>query len=204
MQKLRSKISSKKNIQGAQLVNLQSEKTSVNSQKIEKIIEKYIKTPHKLFEYIKKANTKIYRLKNPDKILCLIGEKQGFIYPKKGFKALYLNLILNKKISLKTSEMFVIDKHIDMVSFLYQFYHWYNYKTGIKGYNNNYSDKMKYIFEFSKPKKLNDLSYDDIIELKLAIKRDIEAIDFVKKMTLKYEASKKCLNKIAQGQGANI
>ena len=204
IQTLRAKISSKKNIEGAQFVDLNSSKEPSHAIKVEKIIEKYIKTPNKLFDYIEHAGVKIYKIKKPDKILGIIQEEQGFIYPKKGFEALYLNLILNKKISFKTAEMFVIDERIDIYTFLYQFYHWYSYRMGVKGFESAYSDKMKYVFKFSNPKKIDNLSYDEIMELKLAIKRDIEAIDFVKKIAIKNDAAKKCHNKILKGTGANI
>ena len=42
--------------------------------------------------------TKVYKLKNADKILSLISENEGFITPQKGLKALYLNNQYKEKI----------------------------------------------------------------------------------------------------------
>ena len=45
---------------------------------------------------------------------------------------------------------------------------------------------------------------EEILNLKSAIKRDIEAIDFVKKMAQKFSMAKKNLEKIKQGQSIRV
>ena len=124
------------------------EKDKANQEKIENIIEKYINEPEKFFEYIKGAKTPIYKIKNADKILAKINEQEGFILPKKGLKALYLNLILNKKISFKTPEMFVLrNGELNTYAFIYQFYNWYCYKMKLSGFDDETQEKFKHIFE---------------------------------------------------------
>lgn len=214
MQKLNDKILSGKicnekhvAINGATLSikTKESEKEKLHQQKVENLIEKYINDPNKLFDYIKGAKTPIYKIKNAKKILEKIGEFEGFILPKKGLKALYLNLILNKKISFKTSEMFVISSYnVNLYAFLYQFYNWYCYKMKLSGYEDDVQEQFKHVFEICETSKINELSYDEILNLKSAIKRDIEAIDFVKKITQKIILSKRNLEKIKQGQSINV
>lgn len=181
------------------------EKDKTNQEKIENIIEKYINQPEKFFDFIKGAKTPIYKIKNAPKILARINEQEGFILPKKGIKALYLNLILNKKINFKTTEMFVLrNGELNTYAFLYQFYNWYCYKMRLSGFEDDTQENFKNVFEICETDKINLLTYEEILNLKSAIKRDIEAIDFVKKMAQKFSMSKKSLEKIKQGQSIKV
>jgi len=176
-----------------------------NQEKIESLIEKYIDKPQKFFEFIKGAKTPIYKIKNADKILAKINEQEGFILPKKGIEALYLNLILNKKIALTTPEMFVLrNGELNTYAFIYQFYNWYCYKMKLSGYEIDTQEKFKHIFEICETNKIDSLNYEEILNLKSAIKRDIEAIDFVKKIVQKFSMAKKNLEKIKQGQSIRV
>ncbi|MBR5304266.1 MAG: hypothetical protein IKU37_05510 [Candidatus Gastranaerophilales bacterium] len=180
-------------------------KDKANQEKIEKIIEKYINEPDKFFDFIKGAKTPIYKIKNADKILARINEQEGFILPKKGKVALYLNFVLNKKISFTTPEMFVLrNGELNTYAFIYQFYNWYCYKMKLSGFENETQEKFKNIFEICETSKIDTLNYEEILNLKSAIKRDIEAIDFVKKMAQKFSMAKKNLEKIKQGQSVNV
>ena len=180
-------------------------KDKSSQEKIEKIIEKYINTPEKFFDYIRGAKTPIYKIKNADKILAKIAEQEGFILPKKGFEALYLNLVLNKKLALTTPEMFVLrNGEMNKYAFIYQFYNWYCYKMKLSGYEADTQEKFKHVFEICETSKIDSLNYEEILNLKSAIKRDIEAINFVKKMVQKFSLSQKALNKIKQGESIRI
>ncbi len=185
--------------------NSNYEKDKLNQEKIEKLIEKHINEPQKLFDYIKGAKTPIYKIKNADKILAKINEQEGFILPQKGIKALYLNLILNKKIAFKTNEMFVLRSYnVNIYAFIYQFYNWYCYKMKLSGFENATQEHFKHVFEICETNKIDLLNYEEILNLKSAIKRDIEAIDFVKKMAQKFSMQKKNLEKIKQGQSISV
>ncbi len=176
-----------------------------NEEKIEKIIEKCLDNPKKFFEYIEGAKTPVHKVKFAKKILENINEQEGFIYPKKGLKALYLNLILNKKFSFKTPEMFVLSSYdVNPYAISYQFYNWYCYKMGLSGFETEVQEKFKHVFEITETKKIDLLSYKEILELKGAIKRDIEAIDFVKKLAMKKAMSKKNLEKIKNKEAVRI
>ena len=181
------------------------EKDKMVQEKIENIIEKYANEPEKFFEYIKGAKTPIYKIKNADKILSKINEQEGFILPKKGFKALYLNLILNKKLKFNTTEMFVMrNGELNSCAFIYQFYNWYCYKMKLSGYQDETQEMFKHIFEICETSKIQTLTYEEILSLKSAIKRDVDAINFVKKITQKFSLAKKNLEKIKQGQSIKV
>lgn len=172
---------------------------------IEKILQKNMKQPQKLLDFINGAKTPCYKIVNADKLLSGIGEHIGFILPQKGLKALYLNLFLNKKIGFSISEIFVVEKtKCDMYSFSYEFYRWYCYKMKAKGFDLETQKKYKNIFQLTQSANIDTLSFDEIIELKEAIKKDIDAINFVKKMAIKNQQSKKSLDKIKQGKTVSV
>lgn len=185
--------------------NKNSKEEEINQKKLENIIEKYIDTPEKFFDFIKGAKTPIYKIRFADKILAHINEQEGFILPQKGSKALYLNLILNKKISFKTSEMFVLrNGELNTYAFIYQFYNWYCYKTKLSGYEDETQKMFKNVFKICNSDAIDELNYEEIINLKSAIQRDIEAINFVKKIVQKFSMAKKNLDKIKQGQSIQV
>jgi len=170
-------------------------------EKIEAILDLYYKEPKKLFDYIQKANTPVFVVKNITKILNLIHEKEGFILPKRGIEAFYLNFILNKKISFKTSEMFLVSNYdVDICELAYQFHNWYCYKMGLDGYDAKTQEHFKHVFEICETSKIDNLSFQDVISLKTAVRRDIEAIEFVQRFVQKKTKSKKNLDEIKQGK----
>ena len=179
--------------------NNSKEEKRANRQKIENIINRCLDKPEKFFEYIQGAKTPVYKIKKAKEILALINEQEGFIYPKKGLCALYLNLILNKKISFKTPEMFVLSSFcVNPYAISYQFYNWYCYKLGLKGYEDDTQEKFKNVFEYCEKDKIDTLSYSEILGLKSAIRRDIEAIEFVQKLAKNKYMARKNLEKIKQ------
>lgn len=181
------------------------EKMQKMKEDIKKIVKKNIKTPEKLLEYVEESGTKVIKIAHADKILSYVKEQEGFITPKSGFEALYLNLVLNKTFSFKTDEMFVLrDLPVNIYVMSHQFHKWYSYKVGLPGYDEQTQENFKKVFEFADPKNVQQLSYAQIMALKEAIKRDSEAIDFVLELSKEQEGSAKSLEKIKKGEGANI
>lgn len=172
---------------------------------VKEIVKKNIKTPHKLLEYIKKSGTPVYKIKNADTILNSIGEEEGFITPHKGFKAFYLNLILNGEISFKTKPMFVLrDLPLNIYSMAHQFHKWYGYKMGLPGFDEDTQLKFKKIWKYANKSEAERLSLNEILSLKEAIERDVEAIDFVINLSKSNDGAKNSLKKIVNGQGAKL
>ncbi len=186
-------------------LTIKNKKTCANEEKIKKLFEKFLNNPEKLFEYIKCANTPIHKIKYADKILSLIGENEGFILPQKGLKALYLNLILNKKFSLKTKEMFVLRNYnVNLYAFIYQFYNWYGFKMNLTGFEQDSQEYFKHVFKICESDKIQELSFEEIMKLKSAIKRDLEAIKFTISFVKEKSMAKKNLDRIKQGQKVSI
>ena len=184
--------------------NSYADKKVANEEKIEKILNKYLKNPTELFKYIEGASTTVVKSKLAPKILSYLGEEEGFILPKKGLKAFILNLVFNKKLSTKTNEMFIVSSfNVNEYIMTYQFYNWYCYKMKLSGFEDDTQEKFKNIFELTE-EDIKELSFEEILELKGAIKRDIEAIDFVKKFAQKQSLSKKNLEKIKLGKAVKV
>lgn len=185
--------------------NNASKERQANQQKIEKIINSFLNEPKKFFNYIKGAGTPVYKIKNARKILAQVGELEGFILPQKGAKAFYLNLILNKTIGFATPEMFVISGYnVNPYAIAYQFYNWYCYKMKLDGYDSISQENFKQVFDICESTKINTLSYSQILGLKNAVRRDIEAIEFVQKLAKNKAMAKKNLEKIKKGAKVSI
>ena len=182
--------------------NGSTQEKQANQKKIKEIILKSMEKGQKgLFDYIEKSSTRVYRNKFADKILNFIDESEGFILPKVGLHALYLNLIFRLRISFKSPEMFVLrNGEVNLYAFIYQFYNWYCYKMNLSGYEIEAQEKFKHVFEITETDKVKSLTYDEILELKGAIKRDVEAIDFVIEFVRENQLAKDKLDMIKEGK----
>ena len=167
---------------------------------ITNILKTYNYEPHKLLEYIEKQGTEVKFVKDAKKLLNRIGENEGFIYPCKGSKALYLSLGTNKSFSLKTKEMFILsDGEINKYYFIYHFYNWYAYKNNIAGMDTESQELLKkYLFTQADTK---ELQLAEIFKLKDAIREDKASIEFVIKLCRNYDGAKQALEKM-QNEGS--
>lgn len=196
---------------GASLIlNSQTEKNKEKvKENIELIIKKYGSSPESLLEFVQKKGTKVYKVAFADKITKQIGYEEGFISSLKGLKALYLTLCLkalgeNVKVSLSTEPMFVLrNLPLDSCYFLQQFYKWYGAKYNLPGYDTESQENFQKFLSPSNDDKLKELSVDEILGLKEAIARDVEAINFVVELAKSTTGSKNALKKVTTG-GASI
>ena len=175
--------------------------------KMEEELELILKSSHydplEVLEYIKKHDTKVFFI-NSAKFLHLIKENEGFIYPQKGLKALYLSFLTEQKISFNTSGMFLLSsKNINKYYFIYHFYNWYAFNHGIIGIDSESQNLLNKYLDNDSQAEIENLQLADIYKLKDAIKQDKAAIEFVFKLCQKSEASKKALDKL-KNEGANI
>ena len=159
--------------------------------------------PQKILEYISKQGTMVYYIDKASSKLNPIGEYEGFIYPAKGLRALYLSLTISKKPSFKTGEMFILSKGvINKYYFIYHFYNWYAFKHNISGLDRNSQELLKkYLYEESDTKQMQ---LSEIYTLKDAIKQDKAAIEFVIKLCRNYDGTKQALEKIKNNGSASI
>ncbi len=180
-------------------------KTELNK-KIKEIVKTKLDDPEKLLNFISTEGTDVFRIKNANLILKLVGEEEGFITPAIGLKALFINLFVNLLvynkliISFKSNEMFILRPlKVDIYYMIHQFHKWYSYKLGLPGFNFKEQENFKHIFKTLKQEDISNLTLSEIISLKEAIARDIEAIDFVVNLCKEFDTSKKLLNRIKTG-----
>ena len=178
-------------------------KTEQNKKKVndevKEIVTKNLKTPNALLAYIEENGTKVFRVPYAKKLLILVGEQEGFITPTTGINAFVLNLILNHKFAFKTEPVFVLGTgQINIYNMAHQFHKWYGYKTGLPGFDEAAQEKFKKIFDYEIDANVELLSYEEILSLKEAIHRDIEAIDFVIKLAKENDGAKKVFNNIKE------
>ncbi len=196
----------KKYFQNGCLLSLDSLADS-EKQKMEEELSIVLKSanyePTEVLKYIQSHGTKVYYIDNV-KSLNSIGENEGFVYPQKGTKALYLSLLTTKKVSLKTPEMFILTKgEINKYYFIYHFYNWYAFKHNIAGMDSESQELLKkYLFNDS-DEDFSKLQLADIYKLKDAIKQDKASIEFVFRLCQQYEGTKKALDKL-KNSGANL
>lgn len=188
-------------------------KTNQNKEKVksnvELIVRKYENDPQKLLEFVERQGTKVYKIKFADKILRLIGQEEGFVLETKGVKAIYLNLCLSAfgekvKLSTKTAPMFVLrDLTPNSCYFIQQFYKWYAMKFNLPGFDASSQANFQKFLAPGNDDKIKELSVEEILGLKEAISRDVEAINFVVELAKSTDGSKNALKKIKTG-GASI
>ncbi len=167
------------------------------------ILKKCSCSPEEILEYVNTQGTKVVYLDNASKILNPIGENEGFIYPARGSKALYLGAGVLQKFTLKTPEMFVLSKgKINKYYFIYHFYNWFAFKNNISGLDTEAQELLKkYLYDSSDTKSLQ---LADIYKLKDAIKQDKAAIEFVIKLCRSYEGTKQALEKMKTSGSASL
>ena len=158
--------------------------------------------PHEVLKYVEKHGTEVFYLDNL-KLINSVGISEGFVYPLKGFKAMYISSIVKKKLDLKTNEMFILGLgDINTYYFMYHFYNWYAYKHGVNGIDIESMELLdKYLQD--NDENLSSLQLSDIYKLNEAIRQDKAAIDFVINLCRKQEASQNALKKI-KDTGANL
>ncbi|MBR1681191.1 hypothetical protein IJ707_05310 [bacterium] len=183
-------------------------KTEENKAILEKnlavILKSFENSPEQMLLYIERNGTPVIRHEKASKILDIIREEQGYIRELKGLKALLLNFMLFKKFGFKTSEMFLMNEgKIDQYAMIHQFYKWYAMKTGMPGFDINAQDNFRKYIDEKSYLNMNAMDVEDILALKDAIARDVDAITFVENIAKQNEASKKAMKKMTDG-GASV
>lgn len=169
------------------------------------IVKKVDCNPIELLNYIKAANTPVYKVNNADKLLALIHEEEGLIYEQEGFNALYLSIITGQGLRFKTAPMFILREGlIDKYYMLHHFYRWYSLKSNLPGFEYHIQKKFKQYLSDNSERMLKSFTMEDIISLKEAIARDQEATEFVLQYTKEVDGSKNVLDKIKNNGGADI
>lgn len=190
-----------------------SSKTKTNKTKLENdlkiILKKYENKPEKLIAFVKRSGTTVYRTKYAKKLLNLIGYEEGFVGSTEGIKALYLNTIVpfivgeKTKISFHAEPMFILkNSELDPFYTIQQFHKWYAMKLKLPGFNAEAQNNFQKFLN-SNNEETKSLSLEEILDLKEAIARDVEAINFIVDLAKSTDGSQGALKKITAG-GASI
>ena len=172
---------------------------------VKAILKKYKNDKESLIEFIAKNKTKVFKIKDANKLLEIIGEEQGLIPSHTGLKAFYLNYILYRKLSFKSDTVFIIeDAESDIYYLIQQFHRWYFMMNNFKGFDEESQTLLKKVAKGNEDSVISKLKPSQISGLQFAIARDVESITFVTNYARETAGSKNAMNKIANGLGANI
>ena len=92
---------------------------------------------------------------------------------------------------------------IDKYAMIHRFYLWYAYKFDMPGFDSKAQENFKKYINEKGNLNLKKLSTDDIMALKEAIARDVDAIEFVQRIAKTGEGSQNAMKKLSDG-GASV
>ncbi len=173
------------------------------------ILKKYDNNPQKLLDFVSRSGTNVYKKPFANKILALIKCEEGFISKLNGIKALYLNIFLkitgeDVKISFKTEPMFLVrNLPLENCYIIQQFHKWYAMKLNLPGFDAESQENFQKFITPTNDDKIKELSVEEILGLKEAIAREVDAINFVVELAKSTEGSKNALRKMTAG-GASV
>ena len=158
----------------------------------------------KLLNYIQAAGTDVHYLANAKKLLTPIKEEPGLISEQKGFEAVYLSFLTERRFKFYTKPMFIVDKNYnDKYTILHSFYKWYSMKSGMPGFEYEVQKKLKQYIR-SNGIDVKGLNLDEVGVLQQAIQRDQEATDFVLEYANELEGSQKVIEKMKKEGSAEV
>ena len=168
------------------------------------LLKQFENMPEKILLYIERNGTPVIRHKKASRVLDIIREEQGYLRELSGIKAILLNLMIFKKIGFKTKSMFLMDEgKIDEYAMIHQFYKWCAMKADMPGFDAKTQENFRKYIDEKSYLNMENLDVEDIIALKEAIARDVDAITFVENIAKENEGSKKALKKMTDG-GASV
>jgi hypothetical protein len=160
-------------------------------------IQSFYTEPHRLAEFIESHGTPVYILPGgplPQLLLKTLGLEPGFILPDHSpqFRALqkllehYQPLGGTVRPDARTFQngVFVIPRRLFSMGFLsHQLHHWLAFRSGMDGYCPRARRLYKRFWQEQQGKigkEVYKMDVEDILALKAAIARDVEALQFLK------------------------
>jgi hypothetical protein len=165
-------------------------------------IKSFYSDPVQLADFIESRHTPVYILPAgvlPAFCLWACGFSPGFIPPAEnrrykvllGFLKLQAEMPLQKQQGRKTGchfnhGVFVLTRPLFTVGFIsHQLHHWLAFCSGMTGYNTRAQELYKKFWEENNGSighEIYDMKAEDILALKAAINRDLEALEFLRKI----------------------
>lgn len=176
------------------------------------ILKQHFNDINGLFKFIELRGTKVIRCKNADIVALLFGEVEGFITPISGLRGKLFLLCLkiigawHDPIYDKTPAMFVFGKNAPPMGYMvHQIHHWISFNKGLPGYSEDTMNNFKRIFDPSFGyDDVQKMSKEEVLELREAIGRDKDALEFVKQMAQELLNPNEIIKDLHNGESRNI
>lgn len=176
------------------------------------IFKENLDEPERIFDYIKSQGTPVIKLHKASTMLWFVGQEEGFIPPQKWLKALVLSVLINifskEKVPFRcqTPGMFVFrDTTVSPYLLAYHIYHWMAFSKNLSGYDERTVKQFKNIFVFEQDiMARKQLSIEEILSLREAIAREVEAIDMVVALAKEVSGAKKASDKLKKDGDISI
>lgn len=173
-------------------------------EEVELILKNCKADPHAVVKFFEEHSTPVYQIKDVVKKLKPLRERKGLITERTGYISLRLNLLTQKKFTFNSPMMVLLEEGEPDIYFLMHALHkWCAVKNGLEGLDEK-SQKTMLKFNVKNKKALSKLSLTDIKRARAAIKRDVQAIDFVLEYSKKHASSKQALEKLKNEGSINI
>ncbi|MBR6163221.1 hypothetical protein IKQ26_04985 [bacterium] len=177
-----------------------------------KELVKYLQNPEELLKDLRQGGVTIHQTKYSKVILSNIDEEEGFIVGQEGFYAFKLNMLLASfalqpfSFSFKTKPMFILsDEKFDIFLFAEHFYKFLAYKHKLSGLDFRSQKKCSRINKYAPDSTsvYEKMPLNDLLALKEAVARNIEAVTFAAEFTKEFKTSKKAFDNM-KNDGTSI
>ncbi len=173
-------------------------------------VKAFYRSPDSLASFIERHQTPVYMLKGRlicGLVLAILGYEPGFIAPAEGRRYRLLERFLRMYNAKPHCEfkhgVFVLTRPLFTVGFIsHQLHHWLAYRSGMAGY----SDKSQLLYKkFWNEnngvigQEVYKMKVEDMVALKAAINRDLEALLFLKEIANEVLIPAKQARRISHG-----
>ncbi|HEY9746225.1 MAG TPA: hypothetical protein V6C99_08420 [Oculatellaceae cyanobacterium] len=182
-------------------------------------VRQFYRDPRQLAVFIERHGTPVYLLKHTlvaHFTLWLLGFEPGFIPPGIGKRYRLLQFVLTAPwlaplLGRQSAKhhchlrhgIFVVTPSLFTVGYLsHQLHHWLAFRSGMQGYNDRAQELYKKFWNEGNGEitpEMLEMDTEDILALKAAINRDLEALQFLQQVASEILIPAKQAKKMAQG-----
>ena len=188
-----------------------NEKKAKINLSVRKLIQISKRNPKVIIKFIEKHNTPVFQTILAQKLLKIINEKEGFIPPKKGIKALFLNFVIplvcgeTPVVAFNSPEMFVINPFKLNVYKLIEHVHiWHAFRANMPGYKQKAIENYKKLQKSPNGIYSKQLTLSEIQDVRDVAERGLDACAFLIEISNEYEGGKFAVGKMSTSAGARI